>query len=218
MICKECGEKIEKLTRICPHCGERALIDDELETWNFIADTADKHRREIPAEIPLNEPVPIPDERTAQIDGLERLKDYFVQHSNLYKIVEDLDYIESGLHRPSFVLWLLVGGLIAAFVTAEVTRFNARAEGGETVLRYLTSEEIADAATVGKIGFGADYNGQVQDLTAAIENARQSFEDGIYRIFINGEEAGETCDTPVTLRENDEITFVRLTMLAGRMW
>ena len=111
-----------------------------------------------------------------------------------------------------------VGELIAAFVTAEVTRFNARAEGGETVLRYLTSEEIADAAMVGKIGFDTDYNGQVQDLTAAIENARQSFEDGIYRIFINGEEAGETCDTPVTLRENDEVTFVRLTMLAGRMW
>ena len=111
-----------------------------------------------------------------------------------------------------------VGGLIAAFVTAEVTRFNARAEVGETALRYLTSEEITDAAVVGKIGFDADYNGQVQDLTAAIENARQSFEDGIYRIFINGEEAGETCDTPVTLRENDEVTFVRLTMLAGRMW
>ncbi|MBF1704203.1 MAG: hypothetical protein HXO79_04185, partial [Selenomonas sp.] len=49
-------------------------------------------------------------------------------------------------------------------------------------------------------------------------NARQSFEDGIYRIFVNGEELGETCDTPVTLKENDEITFVRLTMLAGRMW
>ena len=111
-----------------------------------------------------------------------------------------------------------VGGLVAAFVTAEVARFNERATSGETVLRYLTNEEIADAATVGKIGFGADYNGQVQDLTAAIENARQSFEDGIYRIFINGEEAGETCDTPVALRENDEITFVRLTMLAGRMW
>ena len=40
MICKECGAKIEKLTRICPHCGERALIDDELDTWSFIADTA----------------------------------------------------------------------------------------------------------------------------------------------------------------------------------
>ena len=96
-----------------------------------------------------------------------------------------------------------VGELIAAFVTA---------------VRYLTNEDVADAATVGKIGFSADYNGGVQDTTAAIENARQSFEDGIYRIFINGEEAGETCDTPVTLHENDEITFVRLTMLAGRMW
>ena len=111
-----------------------------------------------------------------------------------------------------------VGGLLAAFVTAEVARFNERATSGETVLRYLTNEEIADAATVGKIGFGADYNGQVQDLDTAIENTRQSFEDGIYRIFINGNEVGDALDTPVTLRENDEITFVRLTMLAGRMW
>ena len=111
-----------------------------------------------------------------------------------------------------------VGALIAAFVTVEVARFNERAAADETALRYLTNEEVADAATVGKIGFGADYNGQVQDLTAAIENARQSFEDGIYRIFINGDEVGGALDTPVTLRENDEITFVRLTMLAGRMW
>ena len=123
MICKECGAKIEKLTRICPHCGERALIDDELETWSFIADTAAKRRREMPGEIPLNEPVPIPAERAAQIDGLERMKDYFVQYSNLYKVVEDLDYIESGLHRPSFVLWLLVGGLIAALVYFPLSPF-----------------------------------------------------------------------------------------------
>ena len=111
-----------------------------------------------------------------------------------------------------------IGELIDAFVTAEVARFNERATAGETALRYLTSEEIADAATVGKIGFGTDYNGQVQDLTAAIENARQSFEDGIYRIFVNGAELEGPLDTPVTLHENDEITFVRLTMLAGRMW
>ena len=123
MICKECGAKIEKLTRICPHCGERALIDDELETWSFIADTAAKRRREMPGEIPLNEPVPIPAERAAQIDGLERMKDYFAQYSNLYKVVEDLDYIESGLHRPSFVLWLLVGGLIAAIVYFPLSPF-----------------------------------------------------------------------------------------------
>ena len=111
-----------------------------------------------------------------------------------------------------------VGELIAAFVTAEVTRFNERAAAGETVLRYLTNEEVADAATVGKIGFGTDYSGKMQDTAAAIANAQQSFEDGIYRIFINGAEVEGALDTPVTLHENDEITFVRLTMLAGRMW
>ena len=93
MICKECGAKIERLTRICPHCGKRALIDDELETWSFIADTADKHRREMPEIVALNDPVPIPTERAAQIDGLERLRDYFIHHSNLYQVLEDLDYI-----------------------------------------------------------------------------------------------------------------------------
>ena len=111
-----------------------------------------------------------------------------------------------------------IGTLIAAFVTVEVARFNERAAAGETVLRYLTNEEVADAATVGKIGFGTDYSGKMQDTAAAIANAHQSFEDGIYRIFINGAEVEGALDTPVTLHENDEITFVRLTMLAGRMW
>ena len=123
MICNECGAKIEGLTRICPYCGQRALVDDELETWSFIADGSEKHKREMPAEIALNAPAPIPTERTAQIDGLERLKDYFVQHSNLYQVVEDLDYIESGMHRPSFVFWALVGGLIAALVYFPLSPF-----------------------------------------------------------------------------------------------
>ena len=49
---------------------------------------------------------------------------------------------------------------------------------------------------------------QVQDLAATIENARQSFEDGIYRIFINGDEVGDALDTPVTLRERLKVTRV----------
>jgi len=123
VICNECGSKIEGLTRICPHCGQRALVDDELETWSFIADGSEKHKREMPAEIVLNAPTPIPTERTAQIDGLERLKDYFVQHSNLYQVLDDLDYIESGMHRPSFAFWALVGGLIAALVYFPLSPF-----------------------------------------------------------------------------------------------
>jgi|GEM_PF-218955 len=123
MICNECGAKIEGLTRICPHCGQRALVDDELETWSFIADGSEKHKREMPAEIALNDPVPIPTERTAQIDGLERLKEYFVQHSNLYQVVEDLDCIEAEMSRPSLALWMLVGGLVAALVYLPLSPF-----------------------------------------------------------------------------------------------
>ena len=123
MICNECGAKIEGLTRICPHCGQRALVDDELETWSFIADGSEKHKRKMPAEIALNDPAPIPTERTAQIDGLERLKEYFVQHSNLYQVVEDLDCIEAGMSRPSLALWMLIGGLVAALVYLPLSPF-----------------------------------------------------------------------------------------------
>ena len=62
-----------------------------------------------------------------------------------------------------------------------------------------------------------DYNEQKQDLEKAIENALQSYEDGIYRVFVNDEEMGEI-ESEIELKEKDELTFVRLTMLAGRMW
>lgn len=123
MICNECGAKVEGLTRICPHCGQRALVDDELDTWNFIADTATPHRRNMPEDIPLNDPVPIPPERTAQLDELERMRGYFARHSNLYQIIDDLDSIEQEMNRPSIGLWLLVGGLAAAFVYFPLSPF-----------------------------------------------------------------------------------------------
>ncbi|WP_313992587.1 zinc ribbon domain-containing protein [uncultured Selenomonas sp.] len=123
MICKECGAKIEGLTRICPHCGERALIDDELETWSFIADRAAERRRAMPAEIVLHAPAEIPAGRAAQIDGLQRMKEYFVRHSNLYQVVQDLACIEGGIRRPSFSLWLLVGGLAAALIYVPLSPF-----------------------------------------------------------------------------------------------
>ena len=88
-----------------------------------MADTADKHRREMPEIVALNDPVPIPTERAAQIDGLERLRDYFIHHSNLYQVLEDLDYIETGMNRPSLPLWVLVGGLTAALVYLPLSPF-----------------------------------------------------------------------------------------------
>lgn len=106
--------------------------------------------------------------------------------------------------------------LLTEFVTINVKKFN---EGliKEDVVPYLTDEKISDLSDAGKISFGVDYNGKKQDLEKAIENALQSYEDGIYRVFVNDEEVGEI-ESEIELKEKDELTFVRLTMLAGRMW
>lgn len=106
--------------------------------------------------------------------------------------------------------------LLTEFVTINVNEFNNGFTEND-IVPYLTDKKINDLSDAGKISFGVDYNEQKQDLEKAIENALQSYEDGIYRIFVNDNEVGEI-DCEINLKENDELTFVRLTMLAGRMW
>lgn len=106
--------------------------------------------------------------------------------------------------------------LLTEFVTINVNEFNNGFTEND-IVPYLTDEKINDLSDAGKISFGVDYNEQKQDLEKAIENALQSYEDGIYRVFVNDEEMREI-DCEINLKENDELTFVRLTMLAGRMW
>jgi len=72
-------------------------------------------------------------------------------------------------------------------------------------------------AQVGKIAFGINYGGKEQELEPAVNNAIQAFEDGLYRIF-QGENELEGLETPIDINDNDELTFIRLTMLTGRMW
>mgnify|MGYP000563398150 CR=1 FL=1 len=106
--------------------------------------------------------------------------------------------------------------LLTEFVTINVNEFNNGFTEND-IVPYLTDKKINDLSDAGKISFGVDYNEQKQDLEKAIENALQSYEDGIYRVFVNDEEMGEI-DCEINLKENDELTFVRLTMLAGRIW
>jgi len=55
-----------------------------------------------------------------------------------------------------------------------------------------------------------------EKIKNARENALRSFDDGLFRIFINDEEV--LADSKILLNENDSLTFLRLTMLAGRLW
>ena len=93
----------------------------------------------------------------------------------------------------------------------------------ENIPDVLSEETIKSMAEIGKIAFGYIYNEKEQDEAKAIETAKLAFIDGMVRIFINGEEAeykDENIEsgTPINLGEDDEVTFVRLAMLAGRMW
>lgn len=109
-----------------------------------------------------------------------------------------------------------VGELIRAVTEAGVREYNERMESSE-LLSYLTKEELEDKARSGKIAFGVNYGEKKAKLSDAQENAIQCFEDGIYRIFLN-EEPLENLDDRIFITEESEFTFVRLTMLAGRMW
>ena len=106
--------------------------------------------------------------------------------------------------------------LIEAVVCWQVKEYNERLQQSE-MLKYLTSEEMEDKAAAGKVGFEANYNGRPAAETEAIVNALQSYEDGIFRIFIDDTET-EDLSSPTGLKEESTITFIRLAMLSGRLW
>ena len=106
--------------------------------------------------------------------------------------------------------------LIKESVHTCVSEYNDRFRKGEQY-RALTEEEIQSMSEVGKIAFGIKYGGQEADEAEAVENAIQSYVDGLYRIFIGEEDAGDI-DSEIEIGENSEVTFIRLTMLSGRIW
>lgn len=113
--------------------------------------------------------------------------------------------------RPS-----TVRELIYAVTEAGVREYNRRMDTPD-ILSYLTNEEIDDRAVSGKISFGVNYGEHKADLRKTQEDALQCFEDGIYRIFLD-EKSLEDPDETISIHDDSVFTFVRLTMLAGRMW
>jgi len=106
--------------------------------------------------------------------------------------------------------------LIETVVRQEVEKYNNRGIDNMLV-PFLTESEISDQSTAGKIGFGRIYSDKKADSKKAVETALQGFEDGLFRIIIGDVEATEL-DEPLTIHENDILTFIRLTFLAGRLW
>lgn len=106
--------------------------------------------------------------------------------------------------------------LIKEAVHTCVSEYNERVKKGEDAAP-ISAEEISEMSEIGKIAFGINYGGKTANEGTALENAMQSYDDGLYRIFIGENELGMLSDS-ISLTENDSVTFIRLTMLTGRLW
>lgn len=110
-----------------------------------------------------------------------------------------------------------VSELIAATVRKCVEEYNERVRKGEVVQSPLSAREINDMAGVGRITFGICYGDKEQNVGKAVDNALLAFQDGLFCLFINGRQMTNARQA-ITLNEDDILTFIRLTMLAGRTW
>lgn len=78
----------------------------------------------------------------------------------------------------------------------------------------LSDSEIAAQAEEGRIRFAENYSENHDTIAKAMERTKQAYDDGLFRVFINGEEITEW-DAPITLCQGTEVVFLRLTMLTG---
>ncbi len=88
--------------------------------------------------------------------------------------------------------------LIVELTEQGVAAYNAREDKGQ-IVPHLTKQEIEDKASAGKVAFGL-RGGNNADPAAAVENALQCFEDGIFRVFVDDEEL-ERLDQAIPWKE-----------------
>lgn len=81
----------------------------------------------------------------------------------------------------------------------------------------LTDEQFDGMREIGKFAFGVRYNENETDEEKAIQTAIDGVTDGLVRVFKGNDEMTDL-DAEAEIAEGDTFTFVRLTMLSGRMW
>ncbi|MBQ3393391.1 MAG: hypothetical protein IJG52_08280 [Lachnospiraceae bacterium] len=111
---------------------------------------------------------------------------------------------------------MTVEEFLAETVKQSLAQFREKREAGE-VLRLFSKEELEDKASLGKVAYGSLMDDRDPDGEKAVKAALQGFEDGIAALFADGVRYTDLKEK-MELHEQSEVTFVRLTFLAGRMW
>ena len=100
---------------------------------------------------------------------------------------------------------------------AEILRLFSNEGGKDRPLNEQFEEHIQNSAASGKVAYGDPMDGRKADEEKAVENALQCFDDGMVALFADGVRYTER-EEKIALKELSEVTFIRLTFLAGRMW
>lgn len=137
---------------------------------------------------------------------------------NVYVNVKSLGRRRPVLEKKSYSLpdsLKTLEDLIIAVVEQETDRYNEADPA--SIVPFLTEEVMAEQEASGKIGFGRRFSDKKANKKKAIENALQSYEDGIYKVFAGDDELTDL-KAAIHLQEGNVLTFIRLTMLSGRLW
>ena len=103
--------------------------------------------------------------------------------------------------------------LLTELVLVEFQNRRESKEGRQT----LFAEEIEEQADLGRVRFPVSYQENMGTERKAVQVMLQDFKDGLFRVYINGEECVELKEK-IEVKDGDEIVLLRFIMLAGRMW
>ncbi len=141
--------------------------------------------------------------------------------------------VRSASRKKAAVAWrtaeypdgpMTVRDFLAETVRTNAREYNERKDADE-LLRLFSrdpdeaslEEKLKDMAVSGKVAYGDSVNDKKADEEAAVRNALQCFDDGMVALFADGVRYTKQ-DEVIPLKEQSEVTFVRLVFLAGRMW
>ena len=141
--------------------------------------------------------------------------------------------VRSASRKQAAVTWrtadypdcpMTVGDFLAETVRTNAREYNERKDADELLRLFLREKEgesleemLEDLAVTGKVAYGDSANDKRADEEKAVENALQCFDDGMVALFADGVRYTRREDV-IPLKEESEVTFVRLVFLAGRMW
>lgn len=122
------------------------------------------------------------------------------------------------IHLPNLESPCTLAQLLQAMVTQQVTAFNARItqklDKKVMVNKVMDDNYLDILLNTGKVGFNEVYNDSPADVEEAINNALQSYVDGLFAVFINDKQI-EHLDSLIDLQNHSQISLVRLTFLTG---